>query len=90
MRQGELGVMRAGRSDSDLDATDGDGDAGAEFEQLRADAAAGRLRQLGVRQTGDGALTRKTYATTLRDSQEVSSGMAASLFRLTSTLLQEV
>src|SRR5512132_3421941 len=51
MRQGELGVMRAGRSDGDLDATDGDGDAGAEFEQLQADGAAGRLRQLGVRQT---------------------------------------
>src|SRR5512132_518057 len=51
MRQDELGVMRAGRSDGDLDATDGDGDAGAEFEQLQADGAAGRLRQLGVRQT---------------------------------------
>ena len=51
MRQGELGVMRAGRSDGDLDATDGDGDAGAEFEQLQADGAAGRLRQFGVRQT---------------------------------------
>jgi hypothetical protein len=49
MRQGELGVLRAGRSDGDLDATDGDGDAGAEFEQLQADGAAGRLRQLAVR-----------------------------------------
>ena len=67
-RSWAFGVVRAGRSDGDLDATDGDGDAGAEFEQLRADGAAGRLRQLGVRQTdpaqGPRAARRRTTRTT--------------------------
>jgi hypothetical protein len=51
MRESEVGLMRTGRGDGDLDAPDRDRHTGAEFEELRADGSAGGLREFGARQS---------------------------------------